>query len=382
MLADQAHLAAVADRDFIEDLSAALNWWAAQHTWRVSSSHTGGGVIAAFESAVASHIGPGAHALALPSATAALRTALEIAGVGRGDKVGVPALDWTAASAAVRALGARAVPLPADPDTGLLDVAQSIREDSTRDLAAVILVHLHGLTGDAPALRRARPQLFIVEDAAQAWGARYPDGRPVGSAADACAFSFGAAKSPSAGELGCLVTGSAARYRHAVARTQHPTRQLLAGIGSPCDDRLMTRAAPAAALLGAFAIQRHAALTPALRRAAQQMVVSLREAGLTVLTDPTRHAPGVVAVRASPAEVRPLLFSERLPGGLAIDSVDKADVRLYPGCEDKAARAIQEEGITVVTIAASRDQYGSAMERRIAGTTAARDPVTRREEGS
>ena len=86
----------MADREFIEALSAATAWWATQRTWQVSSSHTGGGVIAAFESAVAAAVGPEAQALALPSATAALATALEILGVGPGDLVGVPAVDWTA----------------------------------------------------------------------------------------------------------------------------------------------------------------------------------------------------------------------------------------------------------------------------------------------
>ena len=353
MPADQAHLAAVADRDFLRIMSAAVEWWTAQRTWRVSSSHTGGGVIAAFESAVASQVGPGTHALALPSATAALRTALEVTGVGPGDRIGVPALDWTAATAVVRALGARPVPLPPEPKTGLLDVAETVRRDMTRDLAAVVLVHLHGLACDGPALRRACPEVPIVEDAAQAWAAYYPGGGPVGSVADACAFSFGAAKSPSSGELGCLVTPSVALYQDAVARTQHPTRQLLAGVSVPRDDHVMTRVAPAAALLGAFAVHQHAVLTPALRLAAQRVVLGLRDAGLTVLTNPARDAPGVVAVRGTPAEVRSLLPGAPLPGSLTITAIDKADMRLYPGCTDEAALAVQEDGITVITIAGS-----------------------------
>src|SRR5438094_532218 len=105
--ADLAHPAATADRDFLDEICAAAGWWGTQRTWRVTSSHTGGGVIAAFEEAVAWQVGPDAHALALPSATAALKTALEITGVGPGARVGVPALDWTATSAVLRALGAR-----------------------------------------------------------------------------------------------------------------------------------------------------------------------------------------------------------------------------------------------------------------------------------
>ena len=100
----------------------------------------------------------------------------------------------------VRALGARTVPLPVNPDTSLLDAGRVARQSEvTGGLAAAVAVHLHGLSCDVPALRRACPGLPLVEDAAQAWAAHYPDGRPVGSAADACAFSFGAAKSPNAG---------------------------------------------------------------------------------------------------------------------------------------------------------------------------------------
>ena len=349
MPADHGHPAAVADRDFVDDVTAAVRWWRAQRTWRVTSSHTGGGVISAFEEAVAQQVGPEAYALALPSGTAALKTALEITGVGPGDQVGVPALDWTATGAVLRALGARAVPLPVVRETGLLDVAEVARRELARDLSAIVAVHLHGLTCDVPALRRARPGLPIIEDAAQAWAACYPDGSPAGSAADACAFSFGAAKSPSAGELGCLVTSTSGLYRNAAALTQHPTRQLLAGVTCPRADQVMTRVAPVAALLGAFVIHRHAARIPALRQAAGYVARALQDAELPVLTDPAKHAPGIIAVSAAPAEVRPLLPRQPLPGGLVIGTVDSGDVSFSPGYAEEAAG--RDPRITVVAVA-------------------------------
>src|SRR5207245_2767435 len=119
-------------------------------------------------------------------------------------------------------------------DTGLLGSQPRL----TSDLKCVIAVHLHGLTCDVPSLRRAQPGLVIIEDAAQAWAAQYPDGTPVGSAGQTCTFSFGAAKSPSAGELGCLVTRSQDLFRMAVMQTQHPARQLLTGIARPRDDQV------------------------------------------------------------------------------------------------------------------------------------------------
>ena len=349
--ADLPHRADVADRELIEMLSAATAWWATQRTWQVSSSHTGGGVIAAFESAVAGRVGPDARALALPSATAALATGLEILGVGPGDLVGVPAVDWTATCAVVRALGARTVPLPVNPDTSLLDAGRVARQSEvTGGLAAAVAVDLHGLSCDVPALRRACPGLPLVEDAAQAWAAHYPDGRPVGSAADACAFSFGAAKSPNAGELGCLVTPTRILHRAAVAHTQHPTRQLLTGIACPRRDQVMTRVAPAAALLGAYVLNEHARVIPALRRAGRLAAKTLRDAGLQVLTDPARHAPGVVAVRAAPERVRPVLAGISFPGGVTVTTMDRADVQVHPGFPEEAALAARVTGITVITL--------------------------------
>jgi hypothetical protein len=171
----------------------------------------------------------------------------------------------------------------------------------------------------------------------------------VGSAADACVFSFGAAKSPSAGELGCLVMRAVELYRSAIALTQHPTRQLLAGVSCPRTDQVMTRVAPVAALLGAFVIDRHAAQIPALRQAAGHVARALRNAELPVLTDPAKHAPGIIAVGAAPAEVRPLLPRPPLPGGLVIGTVDPADVTFCPGYTEEPA--VRDSRITVITVA-------------------------------
>ena len=60
-------------------------------------------------------------------------------------------------------------------------------------------------------------------------------------------------------------------YRNAAALTQHPTRQLLAGVVYPRADQIMTRVAPIAALLGAFVIHRHAARIPAPRQASDHI---------------------------------------------------------------------------------------------------------------
>jgi DegT/DnrJ/EryC1/StrS aminotransferase family len=347
------HQARVADRDLLVQLAKATRWWARQHTRRVSSSHTGGGVIEALEAAVAARVAPDAHALALPSGTAALSASLAAAGVGAGDRVGVPAVDWTASGAVLRALGAVPVQLPVHPDTGILDPARldpshaGPRWPQGSRLAAIIAVHLHGLTCDVPALCRACPDVPVVEDAARAWAACYPDGGPVGSAAAACAFSFGSAKVPSAGELGCLVTRDLGVYHAAVQRTQHPTRQLLAGMPEPRHDQVMTRVAPAAALLGGYVLHEHASAIPALRRSAARAAAALRAAGMTVLTDPSLHAPGTVAVRAGRDDVRSVLAG----AGVAVTAIDSAGVTVHPDYPPQLARALRVGELTVATCA-------------------------------
>jgi len=222
----------------------------------------------------------------------------------------------------------------------------------TEGLAGVIAVHLNGLTCDVPGLRRALPGLRIVEDAAQAWGARYPDGSAVGLAADACVFSFSAARWPNAGELGCLVTQRTSLHQRAVEMTQHPVRQLLTGTVAPKDDHLMTRVAPVVALMGAYALQRHASQAPLLRRAGSRLATELTLADLDVLSDAAVHAPGVIAVKAHPTRVRAAVREISLGRGVTIASIDHARMHAHPEARVDADLRRLARSITTVTIVA------------------------------
>ncbi len=338
-------------RELIADIADAAAWWATQETWRVSSSHTGGGVIAAFESGVVHAVGQDALALALPNATTALATALRALGICAGATIGVPSLDWNGTAATAHAAGTCTTPLPVAPQSGLLDTAYLARyPESTKGLAAVIAVHLHGLTCDVTALCDSNPALMIIEDAAQAWGAKYSDGKPVGSAGHACFFSFGATKSPSAGELGCLVTHSARAHQEAVALTQHPTRQLLTGIARPRRDQSMARVAPVVALLGAYAIHRHAAQTARLRQAATLVAAQLSDSGIAVLSDPALHAPGILCVRADVGIAQRALAQLTLGHDAVIAEVDRADLQVQPDVANGHALHELARAITVITI--------------------------------
>jgi dTDP-4-amino-4,6-dideoxygalactose transaminase len=151
-----------------------------------------------------------ADCVGVANGTAALALSLAGLGVGPGDEVIVPALSFIASGLAP--LHQMAVPVFADVDpvTFNLDPADAARRVTSRT-AAIIPVHLHGLPADMDAIGALarRHGLAVVEDAAQAHGARYR-GKVVGSLGDAGAFSLQTTKNlPTCGEGGLVTTNDA-----------------------------------------------------------------------------------------------------------------------------------------------------------------------------
>ena len=144
------------------------------------------------------------HCIGVSSGTAALTLALIAAGVEEGDQVIVPAHTYIATALAV--LHAGGVPRFCDVDegTGLIDV-RSAAEAFTSRTVAVVPVHLYGQVCDMEAVERfaRRRGLLVIEDAAQAHGARW-NGARAGSFGSAAAFSFYPTKN-----LGALGDGGA-----------------------------------------------------------------------------------------------------------------------------------------------------------------------------
>lgn len=134
----------------------------------------------------------------------ALSLTLRAWGIGPGDEVIVPAHTFIATALAVTAVGAQPVLVDVEEDTGLLDVdlVEAAISGRTR---AVIPVHLYGQPVDMDRLLGVAEKngLRVLEDAAQAHGARYK-GRRVGSLGHAAAFSFYPTKN-----LGALGDGGA-----------------------------------------------------------------------------------------------------------------------------------------------------------------------------
>ncbi len=151
------------------------------------------------------------HGVALSSGSDALSAALRACEIGRGDEVIVPALTFFATVEAVIHTGATPVLVDCEPETLTIDPEQ-VRAALTASTRAVVPVHLYGHPADMdPILEIARERdLRVIEDAAQAHGARYK-GRRCGSLGDVGCFSFYFTKNLGAfGEAGFATTRDAA----------------------------------------------------------------------------------------------------------------------------------------------------------------------------
>jgi dTDP-4-amino-4,6-dideoxygalactose transaminase len=171
--------------------------------------------VAAFEAAYAAFIGA-RHCVGVANGTDALELALRAAGVTADDEVLLPANTFIATALAVARAGARPVLVDCDPELHLLDVAQA-EARTTKRTRFLIPVHLYGQMAPAEleTLARAR-DLTIIEDAAQAQGARQ-SGRAAGTVGRAAGTSFYPGKNLGAyGDAGAVTTDDdaiAARVR-------------------------------------------------------------------------------------------------------------------------------------------------------------------------
>jgi dTDP-4-amino-4,6-dideoxygalactose transaminase len=174
-----------------------------------------GAEVQAFENEFASYTGA-EYGIAVNSGTSALHLALLAAGVGPGDEVITVPFTFVATAAAICYIGARPVFVDVDDQSYTMDVSQ-IEAAITKRTKVILPVHIYGQAADMdPILEIAnKHNLIVVEDAAQAHGAKYK-GRPVGSIGHLGCFSFYPGKNLGAyGEGGIVVTNNA-DYDHKV----------------------------------------------------------------------------------------------------------------------------------------------------------------------
>ena len=196
-----------------------------------SGRYIGGPEVEAFETEFAAFT-QSRHCIGVANGMDALHLALRAMHVGEGDEVIVPSNTFIATWLAVSQCGAVPVPVEPEPATYNIDPLR-IEAAITKRTRVILPVHLYGLPADMDSiLKIARAHgLWVLEDGAQAHGARY-EGRRIGAHGDAVTWSFYPGKNLGAlGDGGAVTTdnpdlsarlkllrnyGSSAKYVHEV----------------------------------------------------------------------------------------------------------------------------------------------------------------------
>jgi dTDP-4-amino-4,6-dideoxygalactose transaminase len=174
-----------------------------------TSSFIRGPHVERFEAAYASWLGV-SHCVSCGNGTDALYIAMRALGVRSGDEVITTAHSWIATSETITQAGGAVIFCDTDRDTFTIDPKEIERKITSRTVG-IIPVHLFGQPADMePIMALARKhKLWVLEDCAQAHGARY-QGRVVGTFGDAATFSFYPGKNLGAmGDAGAIVTNDA-----------------------------------------------------------------------------------------------------------------------------------------------------------------------------
>ncbi|HVN98139.1 MAG TPA: DegT/DnrJ/EryC1/StrS family aminotransferase [Syntrophorhabdaceae bacterium] len=178
------------------------------------TAFSGGPFVEGFEKQFAEYCGA-RFGIAVNSGTSALHLAMIALGIGPGDEVIVPADTFIATAWAPSYVGATPVFVDCTADTWNIDPAR-IEKAITPRTRAIIGVHLYGQPFDIDAVQSIASErnLFLIEDAAQAHGARYKT-KPVGTFGEVAGFSCYPGKNLGGyGEGGIITTNSSAYAEH------------------------------------------------------------------------------------------------------------------------------------------------------------------------
>lgn len=186
-----------------------------------NTAFSGGPFVEEFEKDFSVYTGT-KYTIGCNNGTSALHLAMLALGIGHGDEVIVPANTFIATAWGVSYSGATPVFVDCDKDTWEIDAA-GIEAKVTPKTKAVIGVHLYGMPFDIDAVKAvcAKHKLFLVEDAAQAQGARYK-GTPIGGFGEMACFSFYPGKNLGAcGEAGGITTNNESYMKHLHSLRNH-----------------------------------------------------------------------------------------------------------------------------------------------------------------
>lgn len=198
-----------------------------------------GAPVAHFESELAAYL-EGDHALGAGNGTDALQIAFMALGIGPGDEIITPAFTFVATAEAAAVIGAIPVFAEIDPKTFNMDPAQ-IEALITPRTRAIVPVHLFGQPADLDPIMEiaSRYGLYVVEDCAQAVGARYK-GKKVGYTGHFGTLSFFPSKNLGAyGDGGAVLSNDEALIQRARMIANHGSKKKyyneMVGINSRLD---------------------------------------------------------------------------------------------------------------------------------------------------
>ena len=177
-----------------------------------------------FESEIADYVGC-THAAGVGSGTDALHLALRALNIGPGDEVITSPFTFVATTEAILMVGATPVFVDIDPRTFNIDASQ-IESKITPQTKAILPVHIYGQSCDMDTIMELADKhcLHVVEDCAQAIGARWK-GKAVGSFGDAGCFSFFPSKNlGGVGDGGMVTTNSQEVYERVEMLRRHGGR--------------------------------------------------------------------------------------------------------------------------------------------------------------
>lgn len=163
-----------------------------------------------FEQMIAEFTGA-KHCVVVNNGTISLTLAAMAVGIQAGDEVLVPNFTMIASPNSVKMFGAVPVFVDVDPQTLCMDI-ELARKAITKNTKAIMLVAANGRYPESGVtafeVLAAEHELILIEDAAQALGSRFPDGRHIGTAGLVGSFSFSMPKIISTGQGGAVVTNN------------------------------------------------------------------------------------------------------------------------------------------------------------------------------
>ena len=193
-------------------------------------SLTQGSKIEEFEERVAEYVGA-KYAIAVSSATAGLHLAVIALELPVNSEIITSPISFVASSNAILYSNHQPKFIDVERETINIDLSLVAQEiESNKSVRAVIPVHFAGLPCDMEELSKlsAAKGVKIIEDAAHALGASYPNGKKVGSCefSDMTVFSFHPVKSITTGEGGMITTNSYALYKKLLRLRSHGINKL------------------------------------------------------------------------------------------------------------------------------------------------------------